>query len=448
MDGESTVESAGGPRGDVLVVGLGYVGIGLAVTLADVGYRVYGVERNASVAERLSRGEPHLLEPGLAARLQDLLPYRLIVGTEFPDVLPGTVVVCVGTPVDVNTGTSDLRQLDSVARALAERMGENTLVVLRSTVPIGTTRNFVGSILSSRVREPLLAFCPERTIQGAAIEELRSLPQIVSGVSETAKTRAAELFAAISPEVVPVSSLEAAETIKLICNAHTDLIYGFGNEVAFIAEALGLDADELIRSANLKYPRPDLSRPGFVGGSCLIKDPYHLVYSSQAAGYTPEMVLSARRLNESAPVRATTRVLDSLCQHGRDLARAKVLLCGIAYKGRPETDDTRGTPAELVAGALAGKVGRVVGHDFVVTPEQISRLGIEPSSLEEGFDGADAVMVLIDHPGYGEIDLDSLLPTMVQPPVIYDAWGMLAPRLAGSNGTSASGLTYMKLGRG
>jgi UDP-N-acetyl-D-mannosaminuronic acid dehydrogenase len=298
-------------------------------------------------------------------------------------------------------------------------------------------------MLAHRVAEPLLAFCPERTIQGAAIEELRALPQIVGGINERATSRAADLFRTMSPEVVTVSSLEAAEAIKLICNAHTDLIYGFGNEVASIAEALGLDADELIKSANLNYPRPDLSRPGFVGGSCLTKDPYHLVYSAEAHGYTAGMITSARQVNESTPVRAAARLLASLHEHHGDLDQSKVLLCGIAYKGQPETDDVRGSAAEPVAGVLRQQVGLLAGHDFVVAPEQIEALGITPTGLEEGFDGAVGVMVLTNHRGYAALDLDRLLSTMAKPPIVFDAWGLLMPRLSNDDG-----VVYMKLGRG
>jgi UDP-N-acetyl-D-mannosaminuronic acid dehydrogenase len=298
--------------------------------------------------------------------------------------------------------------------------------------------------LRRRVSEPLLAFCPERTIQGTALEELRVLPQIVGGLTEEAAQRAQALFGRLTPHVRVVSSLETAETIKLICNAHTDLIYGFGNQVALIAERLGLDADELITAANADYPRPDLSKPGFVGGSCLVKDPYLLTHSIQEHGLVAPMVMAARQLNESMPIAVAQRVLRHLCAQQANLSQVKVLLTGLAYKGQPETDDVRGSAVPAVLETLRGHEIQVVGHDFVVPPERISALGVAPVALEEGFAGADAVLVLNNHRKYLDMHLPDYLALMRRPGLLYDVWGIFQNQAE----RCCAGITYMRLGRG
>lgn len=431
------------PTAEVAVIGLGYVGLTLAVTLASEGVRVLGVERRSDVRDALHRRVLPFFEPGIANALTGLADGALAVVADVPDVLPPVVIVTVGTPADPDTGAVDLSQLHSALDAIAPAVADGSLVVLRSTLPVGTCRRIVAPRLQRDGRAVHVAFCPERTIQGQAYEELRSLPQVVGGLDPAATEAAVTLFARLTPSVVPVSSVEAAEAIKLLCNAHTDLIYGFGNQVALLAEELGLDARELVAAANHRYPRPDLSRPGFVGGSCLIKDPYLLAHSLEGRVWSPTLSMAARQLNESIPVKVADRVLATLKEQGTDLGAAKVLLCGLAYKGRPETDDTRGSAAPPILAHLRGTVDEVVVHDPVVGPDAAERIGARWVDLEAGFADADAALVLIDHPAYVAMDIASLTGRMRRPAVVHDTWGILDGRLAG-----ADGITYLQLGRG
>ncbi|MFD3675452.1 nucleotide sugar dehydrogenase [Streptomyces sp. NPDC058613] len=414
---------------DVCVVGMGYVGVTLTAALLSTGKRVLGYEANPAVASELSQGRLVLAEPGV----EDLIRDRAADGTLHvtADIgghrLPPVVIVCVGTPIKDGSTTPDLGHLTAATESIAAGIDENTLVIVRSTVPVGTSRNLVLPALRARVAEPLLAFAPERTIQGQALAELLSLPQIVGAVNESAAKLAADLFATVTDQVVPVSSLEAAELVKLVCNCHTDLIYGFGNEVALIAEKLGVDAMEVIGAANRDYPRPDIHKPGFVGGSCLTKDPYLLRHSLAGHGHVPELIGAARTLNESMPRRVGERVLAALWEAGCDPATATVLLTGFAYKGRPETDDLRGAPYEPLLELLRGRVGEIVGHDFAVPDERIAALGVRPVTIEEGFTGAHAVLILNDHLGYRDLDADDLIPRMAQPALVYDTWRVLPP---------------------
>ncbi|MEU4210428.1 nucleotide sugar dehydrogenase [Streptomyces sp. NPDC026206] len=433
------------PRGGyVAVVGLGYVGLPLAVSLAAAGVDVVGVDVSAKVRESLREGEVPFYEPGMTQALRALPEGRLTVVEQLPAAPPHAVVICVGTAVSPETGRPALGHLEAAADAVAAVAGEDTLVVVRSTVPVGTCRETVLPRLRERVAEPLLAFCPERLIQGRALAEVTTLPQIIGALDDRSRERARELHAHVTPDHVAVSSLEAAEMIKLICNAHTDLIYGFGNEVAMMAAPFGLDADELISSANLRYPRPDLSRPGFVGGSCLTKDPYLLTYGTSQGGYDAPLVTAARKVNESVPRFAVDRLLRALeAGGGRPAADAKVLVCGIAYKGRPETDDVRGAASVDVARILGDTVRTLAGHDFLVPQHRIKELGYQPAGLEEGMQDADGLILLTDHPGYAGITADAVRSRLRGPRVVFDMWGVAEDELG-----HADGITYLRLGRG
>jgi UDP-N-acetyl-D-mannosaminuronic acid dehydrogenase len=441
----STSMSAGereAEQPEVAVIGLGYMGLTLAVTFATAGLATVGVDGNPAVADAVGRGRPPFFEPGLAEALGSLPRGRLTVRTTPPDVLPPAVVICVGTPVDPATREPAFDALDAAAGAIADRADPGTLVVIRSTVPVGTARSRVLPRLVARCPSPQLAVCPERTIQGRALAELTELPQVIGGLDERSARRADELFARIVPHRVLVSSPEAAEMVKLVNNAHTDVIYGFGNEVAVMASAAGLDADEIISAANVGYPRPDVSRPGFVGGSCLTKDPYLLMHSVAAAGVRTRLIAAARALNEAVPGQIADLVAAALGQAGRPLSGAKVLVCGIAYKGRPETDDVRGAASVELARVLDSRVGLLAGHDFLVPPERIASLGYLPTSLEAGLTDADALVLLTDHPGYAPLDLATVVARMRPPAIVFDLWGLVRDTFEGSDK-----VTYLRWGR-
>jgi UDP-N-acetyl-D-mannosaminuronic acid dehydrogenase len=437
-------DGGGGNGQRVAVVGLGYVGLTLAVSLARAGASVVGVEADPRVREALAARRPQLYEPGIAELLRELPAERLTVTDVLPETPLHAVVICVGTAVDPRTRRPDLRHLRAAVTGVAERIAPDTLVVVRSTVPVGTSRQLVYEKLAERIARPLLAFCPERTIQGRALTELAALPQVIGGIDERSVRRAQELFAPVAADQVCVSTVECAELVKLACNSHTDLIYGFGNELAMLSEALGVDGNEVIAAANLRYPRPDLCRPGYVGGSCLTKDPYLLIHAAEEAGYHPRMVSAARRVNERVPLVAVDQVLKALAALGRPAGDAKVLVCGIAYKGSPVTDDVRGSAAVEVARALRHRVGALAGHDYVVDPAAVEAVGYSPGTLVDGLRGADALVLLVDHPRYPEELTAALVRgNMRLPAIVFDMWGVLAPELSGH-----PDVEYRRLGRG
>jgi UDP-N-acetyl-D-mannosaminuronic acid dehydrogenase len=425
------------------VVGMGYVGLTMAVALARKGFTVHGVDASPAVLAALTEGRAHVFEPGVEDGLAAYRRDRLRVGASLPADGLDAVMICVSTPANPVTHVPELENLRAAARHVAERCGPATLVIVRSTVPVGASRHVVLPELTARWGAGgRLAFAPERTIQGQALRELEELPQVVGGVDAASRDAAGALFARITPRVVPVGSLEAAELVKLVNNCHTDLIYAYGNEVALMAERWGLDPLEVIRAANLDYPRPDLARPGYVGGGCLSKDPYILMSAARAAGYTPWLVGQARALNEHLPIRVAERMV-ALIREARGSAEgARLAVLGWAYKGWPPTDDMRGAPITVMLPIFRAAGLDLRGHDYLVAPGVIRGLGATPVGAEAAWEGADAVLVITNHPEYAKLDLPALLGAMRRPAVLYDSWRILDEEAARRAGVRYAGIGY------
>lgn len=419
---------------DVAVVGMGYVGVTVAAAFADAGVRVLGIEKVPTVAEILRSGRCHIFEPGIDQIIAREIGKRLTVVCDWPERLPEIAIICVSTPVDLSVGEPDLRNLEDATDEIARRLPDDGLVIVRSTVPVGSSRK----IVLERVRRTRpgagLAFCPERTVQGAALMELRSLPQVVGGIDERSADRAEALFRRLTDRIVRVDRPETAEMIKLINNCHTDLLYAFGNEVALLAATHGIDPLEVIRGANEGYTgrsdgvavvRPRIAVPGYVGGGCLSKDPYLLLRSLGDRPAERSLVFAARSLNEALPGRCAADVLRLLGAAGKDPAKCRVLACGFAYKGKPETDDLRGTPAAPFVEALRGRVAEIAGHDYKVAQRDVAAFGVTAVSIDEGMRGADAVVLLNDHPRYVADVTAERLAAARAPVLIYDSWRIL-----------------------
>ncbi|MEV4629614.1 nucleotide sugar dehydrogenase [Micromonospora sp. NPDC049523] len=428
------------------VVGLGYVGLTLAAALARKGYEVHGVDTSPAVRDALRQGRVHLFEPGIEEVFAEAVGKTVFVHTELPaDV--DVAVISVSTPVDDRTRQPDLTNLAAAAEQVASRCGPDTLVVVRSTVPVGTSRRVVLPALLAAWGSARLVMAPERTIQGQALRELVELPQVVGGLDEESRRAGTEFFGGLATQVVPVSSLEAAELVKLSNNCHTDLIYSFGNELALIAERHGLDPLEVIGAANLDYPRPDLSKPGYVGGGCLSKDPYIMI-DSAGGEPGPFLVGAARQLNEYLPVHVANRVVELLRQVRGGTIGARLAVLGWAYKGWPPTDDMRGTPIASMMPVFRSAGLTVVGHDPMVPDEVIHRYGGEPTSIDKAFSDADAVLVVNDHPDYRAIRVDTLLAGAgPRPALVYDSWRILDERAITAAGVRYAGIGYLPLPR-
>ncbi len=216
----------------ICVLGMGYVGLTLAAVMADAGFRVLGVEIRDDVLALLAIGKAHFHEPGLSEKLgRAVANGSLSFAKHMPPDWAGTVfIITVGTPLDEKR-RSRIDMVERVAGEVAALLKPHDLVIMRSTVKLGTTRAIVMPILERAGVPYDLAFCPERTLEGDALAELRHLPQIVGGVSASATARAAQIFQALTPTVVRVSDIETAEMIKLVDNAQRDVAFAYANEI-------------------------------------------------------------------------------------------------------------------------------------------------------------------------------------------------------------------------
>jgi UDP-N-acetyl-D-mannosaminuronic acid dehydrogenase len=429
-------------RGRVCVVGTGHIGLPLAAVLAEAGFEVTGYDTNDDFVTRVNTsGTVDFREEGLTELLRKHLHGRLVL-TSTPPRQQDAYIITVGTPLEPGTERPNLDRIRVAIQRVAPAFGPDPLVILRSTVSIGTTRNIVLPEIRRRTERFGLAFCPERTIEGRAIPEMCSLPQIVGGLDEASAARAEALFRRVTPKIVRVSSLEAAEMIKLVNNTYRDLTFAFANEIALIAERLGLSALEMIHAANLDYPRSSIARPGFVGGPCLEKDALILIDSLHRLDFTPRVIEEARKVNQALPGYVATRIMEQLRLLGRGSARAKVLVTGFAFKGRPATEDVRGSAAIPLMRALQSAGVEVWGHDFVTPEKVLADLGARACTLEDGFADADGVVLMNDHPEYLTADLPALAQRLRRPAFLFDSWSLLDPGLF----QDVSGLHYGALG--
>jgi UDP-N-acetyl-D-mannosaminuronic acid dehydrogenase len=425
----------------VCVIGLGFVGLTLAVALARVGYRVYGIEKHADVVVELKKGKSHFHEPGLDLALQGSLSKNMTVCSwdDMPEV--DVYVITVGTPLDAHGNVSDVA-IDCAVAEVLEHCAKRAdfvvppLVVLRSTVKVGTTRK-VAERLGGVGRLPLaeVAFCPERTLEGKALEELTSLPQIVGGMTSEATSRAAALFGRLTPTILRMSSPEAAEMVKLVSNTHRDVTFGYVNELAKACDALGLSAQEVVRAGNYGYDRTRLPAPGPVGGPCLTKDSRILMESLPV---DVPIVQYARATNADVPELGVRNIAQWFLS--KSTSPKWIALFGFAFKGRPETDDLRGSPAYAIVAKIreAFPAAKLFGWDPIVSKAVLSTsfglIGCKSAwsavNAEKRTSDGDLatsgiiglVILMNNHQALKELDLTVLSSCMGKPGLIYDFW--------------------------
>ena len=420
-------------RERVVIVGLGYVGLTLGVALARRGVRVHGVERRADVVELTNKGVPHFSETGLESALTAVVEDGRFSASQTTEGVPpaGYYILTVGTPLRPGTHEPRLDMIEHATHEVAAHMPDGATVILRSTVKIGTTRDVVRPILEASGKPFYLAMCPERTLEGDALRELSLLPQIVGGADPASAGSAAALFSRLTNTIVRVSSPETAEMIKLIDNTSRDVRFAFANEVARACDAVGISANEVIQFGKLGYVRTDVALPGLVGGPCLEKDPHILNASLDPFGIELEITAAARKVNERQPKETVDAVLEELGR--RKQGPYTVLVAGIAFKGRPETDDLRGSMSLPVIQSLveSGTVAELRVYDPVVDRESLLALPYELTVVDDLMAGsveADLVVIANNHPRFATIDLDHMIATMGDHGFVFDYWNNLGDR--------------------
>ncbi|MEV2275134.1 nucleotide sugar dehydrogenase [Nocardiopsis sp. NPDC049922] len=437
----------------VAVIGLGYVGSCVAATLSDRGHDVIGVDTDTTLVDELTRGHCRFREEGLPQSLaRGLAAGRIRISTDQTGVGAADVVlITVGTPVRDDGSMAD-DQLAGACDELARHLREGQLVILKSTVPPGTT--------SARVRRSLersglvagedfgLAFAPERLAEGAAMRELRELPMVVGGLDADSTADAAEFWRrGLGVRVITVGSAEAAEIVKLADNWWIDLNIALANELARYCALFGVDAHEVIPAANT-VPKGsgnvNVLMPSVgVGGSCLTKDPWMVWHSAREHGLDLLTPVAGREANTAMPGYAAGRMLAGLERLGRTTEGARVAVLGLSFKN--DTADLRETPVLPVVTELDKSGADVTLFDPLVDPADTERVfGRAPApSLEAAVTDADCVAVLAYHREMESVDLTALPVT--RPCLFFDGRANLAGAYV--DRLRAAGFHYEGIGR-
>jgi len=430
----------------VVVFGMGYVGVTLAVSLSNRGHQVTGIDIKDKIVNSLNRGRSHVFEPGLTDMLTANLNRNSISFSRNLEFDTDQVyVVAVGTPLDSDS-KPDMSALLDVLKVISTVLKPGNQVMLRSTVPVGVTREVVIPYLEDKTglkvgRDFHISFAPERTIEGNAMHDRKPLPQVVGGYSPQCVKHAVEFWSTLTPTVVRVETLEAAEMVKLANNTFRDLSFSFANELALLADRYNVNSFNLINAANEGYPRNKIPLPSpGVGGYCLTKDP--ILFSCTSKGPRSDAVLgvASRMVNERAalyPVELVKRYAKRL---DLSLSDVKILIIGVAFKGVPETTDVRGSVAIDVLSELNNYVDDVFAWDAVIKPEKLKEIGFKVlGNLETAINYANVILILNNHKDNVCSDIFTI-PNDNR--LVFDGWNQIDR----SEVEKIPGLTYATMG--
>lgn len=394
----------------IAVLGLGYVGIPVAVSLAAAGFDVVGIDTDDTRVATLAAGKLPLAtrEPGLDALLAAALASGRFGPTTSAAALAGrdVVIVAVDTPIDAHR-RPDTAQLAAACRAILDGAGDAQAVVVESTLAPGTMRRVVRPILAERRPMPLLIHCPERVRPGRLLRNLRGMSRLIGVEVPAAGPVGVGLYGTIVDAELVVTDWETAELIKVAENTTRDIQIALANQLAVAADHAGVDFRRVRDQINALWrSEPLVLEPGAgVGGHCLPKDPW-LLASVLPPDATTDLIRAARAVNDRMPTHVA-RIVDRMCAGlGIGTASARVVVLGLTYDAN--SDDQRNAPGPRIVAALASRGAEVVAHDPFVGP----------GALSDAVQGSDVAVVVIPHRAYLEADWAALGASMRHPAVI------------------------------
>lgn len=392
------------------VIGLGYVGLPLAVEFAEAGEHVVAVDIDESKIAALEAGRSYI-EDISSERLQLCLDSIEAWSHFAPLARADAIFICVPTPLTPNR-EPDLGPLIGAARGLAHVVQRGQLVILESTTYPGTTREQLVPLLERhglRVGDGLsVAFSPERVDPGRTDYTMRNTPKVVGGMTPECTERAASVYSRVCERVVRVSSPEVAEMTKLLENIFRSVNIALVNEMSMLADRMGIDIWEVVDAAATKpygFMRFDPG-PG-MGGHCLPVDPFYLTWRAREFHMSTEFIELAGKINQQMPYYCVERIEQALNDAERSVKGSRILILGASYKGG--VGDIRESPALRIIGVLRDRGALVSYNDPYVSA--LPELGLESVSLDGGMENADAVVLVTAHPGidYGAVLANSRL---------------------------------------
>lgn len=424
---DSLLDKIKNKQATICILGLGRVGLPFASVLATRGLKVIGIDIKKDILTSVKNSKSPFYDPALQETLEKALKSgNLEVDSNLKSLTEpiDIVVVTVGTPNTVDHSV-DYSQLYSALDEICELDLLGKMIIMRSTMPVGSTLDIVKPFLEYKSNliagtDFGLAVCPERILEGQAIKEIHELPEIVGGVNKISNDIATELFLIINPKKdILYTSPSGAELVKLYANIYRYISFALSNEFAIWAEKYSLDAAELIRIANYNYPRSNIPIPGFVGGPCLSKDGTFLDNNTTFASITS----TAWKLNESIP----HHIVQNLKKVSGTLFNKRVTVLGIAFKAG--SDDTRNSPSVKLVEILRSLGAEVLIHDPFVKGTL---------NLSEALNHPDIIVIATNHKDFNEKKEDMKKSGAK---LIYDVWSMFKDE-------DFPGIQYMRFGRG
>ncbi len=379
------------------VIGLGYVGLPLAVAFAQEGCEVIAVDVDSRKVDALAAGESYIED--VSAEALRAVAARIHATTRYADLAKAdAVLVCVPTPLTPNR-EPDLGPLVDAARALADVLQADQLVVLESTTYPGTTRERVAPLLEesglAAGRDFHLAFSPERVDPGRTDYTLRNTPKVLGGLTEGCAQRAQELYAIVCDQVVLVSSPEAAELTKLLENIFRSVNIALVNELAMLTDRMGIDIWEVVDAAASKPYGFMRFEPGpGMGGHCLPVDPFYLSWRAREFDMATEFIELAGKVNQQMPYHCVAKAQRALNDIGMSVKGARVAVVGVSYK--PGVGDVRESPALKIISLLRDLGAEVLYHDPHVPA--LAEFALASVPLEEAVADADLALIVTAHP--------------------------------------------------
>jgi UDP-N-acetyl-D-glucosamine dehydrogenase len=381
------------------IVGLGYVGLPLVVAFAEAGDEVVAVDTDPRKVAAIRAGESYV-EDVPSEQLAGVLANVTATSRYAPLAKTDAVVICVPTPLTPNR-EPDLGALIASGRALGRIIQRGQLVVLESTTYPGTTRDRLVPLLEQesdlRVGDGLnVAFSPERVDPGRTDFTLRNTPRVIGGITPECADRAAELYGRICDEIVRVSTPEAAEMTKLLENIFRSVNIALVNELAVLADRMGIDVWEVIDAASTKPYGFMRFEPGpGMGGHCLPVDPFYLTWRAREFHMSTEFIELAGKINQQMPYHCVERIERALNDVSKPVKGSTITLLGASYKGG--LGDIRESPALRIIEVLASRGAELRYHDPYVP--SLPDFGLQSIPLDAAIADADAIVLVTAHPG-------------------------------------------------
>ena len=411
----------------ITVFGLGYVGLTLALKLAQRGFKVFGYDKNATLLKNIKDKKPTFFENGIQDYLNSYVGKNFHTIDKLKNHESDIYIVTVGTPLKKNTKLPDINHAKKAIKAISKIIKKGDLIILRSTLPVGFTRKEAIKIIEENSKFKIskdisLAVCPERTAEGKALVELDKLPQIVGAIDDLSYEYASRLFNINTHTVIDVGDTDSAEMCKILDNTFRDTIFAFSNQMALYCEKANLNLKRLIDSVNLGYSRNFIPYPSpGVGGPCLSKDPYILIDTLRKSKVNSNLISSARKINEYAPQNIFD-LIENFKKNFKKKNSIKIFIMGLAFKGNPETSDLRDSTSLYILNRISKKYKNIFLYDEYVFSEDKKKLSFPFVGLKEGFNKADVVLILNNSNSFKKLEIDNLISEAAKPCLFFDGW--------------------------